>query len=156
MAAMGQNPVHIRRATSADLPVLLALVQAYWAFEGLDGYDAARVEAPLGCLLDDARLGAAWLAGSEGSPTGYLLAVYVFSLEHGGLTAEIDEFFVQPGSRGSGTGAALLEAAEAECKAAGCRNVSLQVGRGNEAARRFYLRRGYAPRSGFELLDKPL
>ncbi|HEX2138597.1 MAG TPA: GNAT family N-acetyltransferase [Woeseiaceae bacterium] len=156
MAAIGQKTVQIHRATSADLQVLLELVSEYWAFEGIGGYDASRVEPPLRRLLGDARLGAAWLSGSDGSPTGYLLAVYVFSLEHSGLTAEIDEFFVRPGCRGSGTGATLLEAAETEFKRVGCTNVSLQVGRGNEGARRFYVRRGYAPRSGFELLEKPL
>jgi ribosomal protein S18 acetylase RimI-like enzyme len=50
----------------------------------------------------------------------------------------------------------LLQAAEAEFLRAGCTNVSLQLGRGNEAAREFYRRNGYSDRTGFELLDKDL
>ena len=92
----------------------------------------------------------------EGVAEGYLLAVYVFSLEHLGLTAEIDEFFVVPARRGQGTGAALLRAAEAEFRQAGCTNVALQLSRSNDSARAFYRRYDYAERSGYELLDKML
>ena len=40
--------------------------------------------------------GRAWIARVYGEPAAYLLAVYVFSLEYQGLTAEIDEFYVVP------------------------------------------------------------
>ena len=102
------------------------------------------------------RLGAGWIAEVNGKPAGYLLAVYVFSLEHRGLTAEIDEFFVLPGHRGSGLGARMLATAEKTFTEAGCTNVALQLGRGNDAARAFYRERGYAERSGYELLEKML
>ncbi|MGH8720379.1 MAG: GNAT family N-acetyltransferase [Burkholderiales bacterium] len=88
----------------------------------------------------------------DSTPAGYLLAVYVFSLEHHGLTAEIDELFVLPDCRGRGLGAALLQAAAA----AGCTNISLQLGRKNAAALAFYRRHGYRAREGYELLDKSL
>lgn len=87
---------------------------------------------------------------------GYLLAVYVFSLEHLGLTAEIDEFFVRHEQRGRGFGARLLQSAESEFQAVRCTNVSLQLGRANAEAREFYRRRGYVERCGYELLDKDL
>ena len=88
--------------------------------------------------------------------SGYLLAVYVFSLEHLGLTAEIDEFFVLPSARGKGLGDALLRLAEAEFLRRGCTNVALQLGRGNDQARVFYRAHGYSERAGYELLDKML
>jgi ribosomal protein S18 acetylase RimI-like enzyme len=106
--------------------------------------------------LSHSTLGAGWIATVESAPAGYLLAVYVFSLEHLGVTAEIDEFFVSPSHRGSGIGAALLETAEAEFTRAGLTNVSLQLARNNDAARRFYHAHGYGNRSGYELLDKVL
>jgi len=39
---------------------------------------------------------------------------------------------------------------------AGLGNVSLQISRDNQAARAFYIRRGYCARSRFELLEKTL
>ena len=146
----------VRPAVAGDIPALLTLVEQYWAFEDIAGFDPARVGDQLKRLCEDSRLGVGWIAHVDDRPAGYLLAVYVFSLEHLGLTAEIDEFFVLPSCRGHGAGSLLLQAAEVEFARAKCTNVSLQLGRGNEAARAFYRERGYAERSGYELLDKML
>lgn len=148
--------VNIRPITATDVPTVLTLVEQYWIFEDIAGYDATRIGRELLRLCEDPRLGAGWIAGERGRPVGYLLAVFVCSLEHLGLTAEIDEFFVLPSARGHGAGSALLAAAEVEFTRRECRNDSLQLGRGNEAARDFYRRQGYSQRSGFELLDKML
>jgi GNAT superfamily N-acetyltransferase len=155
-ARAGRQSVIIRRATPADVTSLLPLVEAYWRFEAVEGFDPQPVAAQLQRLLADDRLGAAWLALVDGVTAGYLLAVQVFSLEHRGLTAEVDELFVGSGHRAAGLGRRLLQAAESEFAARGCTNVSLQLGRGNDAGRAFYLSQGYAPRAGFELLEKPL
>ncbi|HEX7062105.1 MAG TPA: GNAT family N-acetyltransferase [Woeseiaceae bacterium] len=146
----------VRPASRADVGSLLRLVGEYWDFEGIEGFDEARVGEQLEWLLGDPRLGAVWLATDADMPAGYLLAVYVFSLEHLGLTVEIDEFFIRPGFRGGGTGARMLRTAEEAFRAAGCTSVSLEVGRGNDAGRRFWLSQGYAARANFELLDKML
>ncbi len=146
----------IRRATADDSATLLPLVAAYWDFESIAGFDPARVAPKLERLLSMPDLGASWIALADNDAVGYLLAVYVFSLEHLGLTAEIDEFFVLPTGRSCGVGSALLRAAEREFTRIGCTNVSLQISRGNNAAGRFYRRYGYVERSGFELLDKML
>lgn len=136
--------------------MLVPLVAQYWSFEKISGFDPRIVTTQLRRLLSTPTLGAAWLATADDVVVGYLLAVYVFSLEHLGLTAEIDELFVGPEGRGQGAGAELLRAAEAEFVGAGCTNVSLQLGRQNEAAGAFYRRRGYRDRSGYRLLDKRL
>lgn len=96
------------------------------------------------------------MALSGGRPVGYLLGVYVFSLENRGMTAEIDELFVEEPHRRAGAGGRLLRAAEAAFRRAGCRGASLQLGRGNRAARAFYRRHGYRERTKYELLDRPL
>ncbi len=147
---------HIRQATSDDVPLLLPLVADYWAFEDIPGFDLPRVSAQLARLLGEPRLGCGWIAFVGDMPVGYLLGVYVFSLEHLGLTAEIDEFFVQPQHRGQGIGVDLLKVAELAFINAGCTNVSLQLSRDNDSARAFYHRHGYTERSAYELLDKML
>jgi GNAT superfamily N-acetyltransferase len=146
----------IRAAAASDIPALLPLVEQYWQFEDIAGFDPARVGRELARAVADPKLASGWIACVRGEPVGYLLAVYVFSLEHLGLTAEIDEFFLLPSARGKGAGDALLQAAETEFVRRGCRNVSLQLGRGNDGARDFYRRRGFGERAGFELLDKML
>ena len=104
----------VRPAAAEDIPALLPLVEQYWLFEDLSGFDAGPVARELRRLCGDPRLCSAWIARVRGEAVGYLLAVYVHSLEHLGLTAEIDEFFVLPSARSRGLGDGLLRLAEAE------------------------------------------
>jgi GNAT superfamily N-acetyltransferase len=104
----------IRPVTAQDIPALLPLVEQYWVFEDIAGFDPARVGRELARACADPTLASGWIACAKGGAVGYLLAVYVFSLEHLGLTAEIDEFFVLPSARGKGIGDRLLGLAEAE------------------------------------------
>jgi ribosomal protein S18 acetylase RimI-like enzyme len=156
MTPATQDNPKVRPATAADVPALVTLVENYWRFEAIEGFDAMRVAGLLERVIADPALGRTWLASVDGEPAGYLLAVYVFSLEHQGLTAEIDELFVAPHFRGHGLGKMLLAAGEETFRAAGCTNVSLQIGRDNAAARAFYRGNGYEDRAGFELVDKSL
>jgi ribosomal protein S18 acetylase RimI-like enzyme len=146
----------IRPAKSEDIDVLLPMIGAYWRFENIEGFDVGRMRKNVQRLLEDASLGRVWIATVYGEPAGYLLAVYVFSLEHQGMTAEIDEFYIQTQHRKLGLGARMLGAAEEQFRAEGCTNVSLQIGRSNEAARRFYRGHGFDDRAGYEIVSKML
>ena len=148
--------VTVRPAALADIPQLLALVRHYWDYERIPDFEALRVELLLQRLLAAPHLGAAWVAEAQGRLSGYLVAVTVLSLEHGGLMAEIDELFVLPEARTQGVGSQLLAAAEAALAARGCVRLQLQLGVKNSAARAFYERRGYASRAGYQLIDKAL
>jgi GNAT superfamily N-acetyltransferase len=140
----------------ADVPQILVLMRDYWSFEGLAGFESARVSELLGHLLSQPHLGTIWVAREGSKLVGYLIAVFVFSFEYQGLVAEIDELFVQPQARRGGIGTALLDVAEAALADAGCAGVQLQLAAGNHAAHAFYHRRGYAARAGYGLLDKRL
>jgi len=148
--------VNVRAAIPGDIPQLLTLVRRYWEFEEITPFSALRVELVLKRLLAEPRLGTAWVAESPAGLVGYLLAVTVLSVEHGGIMAEIDELFVLPEARSHGLGARLLETAEAALEARGCVRLQLQLGTGNATARAFYERRGYRGRDGYRLLDKAL
>src|ERR1700754_2625445 len=124
--------MQIRRATAADAAGLAQLVRQYWEFEGIRGFDAARIAALLSQLLARPESGAAWLAEAAAKPCGYLIAVFMFSLEHGGTMAEIDEFFVRPEARSSGLGAMLLDRAQRDMAAGGIIRLQLQLGVHNQ------------------------
>jgi GNAT superfamily N-acetyltransferase len=153
---MSPTPPLIRTASPNDIPALVNLVEQYWSFEDIAGFDARRVEGLLQAALFADGRARCWLAEQAGEIGGYLLAVLVFSLEHGGMMAEIDEFFVTPAFRRHGIGAALLLEAENALRESGVRRLQLQLGSGNARARDFYAARGYARRAGFELWDKAL
>jgi GNAT superfamily N-acetyltransferase len=148
--------VVVRPALIVDIAEVASLVERYWALEAIGGFDRAFIGNLLADLLSDAGRGACWVAQAGDSLCGYLLAVYVFSLEHGGMMGEIDELFVLPAFRSAGTGSALLRAAEAGMLRAGIARLQLQLGAANGRGRTFYHRHGFRPRAGYELWDKPL
>src|SRR6266478_2550341 len=102
----------IRLATVGDIADIAALVEGYWEFESIGGFDRPRIETLLRDLLSEPERGACWVAEDDGRLYGYLLAVFMFSLEHGGLMAEIDEVFVSPEARSAGVGALMVATAE--------------------------------------------
>ena len=146
----------IRTASPNDMPALVNLVEQYWSFQDIAGFEASRVESLLRAALFAEGRARCWLAEQAGELGGYLLAVLVFSLEHGGMMAEIDELFVAPAFRRRGIGAALLLEAENVLRESGVRRLQLQLGSGNARARDFYAARGYGRRAGFALWDKAL
>src|ERR1700722_3088050 len=146
----------IRPATIEDIAGIASLVQRYWEYESVEGFERPRVETLLGERRAEPDRGACWVAETEGRLCGYLLAAFMFSLEHGGSMAEIDELFVSGEMRSSGVGALLLARAEGELAQRGLVRLQLQVGVANERARNFYARHGFRRRAGYELLDKPL
>ncbi len=146
----------IRLATAADVGAISSLVRRYWEFEAIDGYDASRTETLLRSLIGTPERGLCWVADADGQACGYLLAVFVFSLEHGGVMAEIDELFVADSVRSAGVGTQLLAHAERAMSERGVVRAQLQLGVLNRRARAFYERHGFRPRAGYELLDKPL
>jgi ribosomal protein S18 acetylase RimI-like enzyme len=146
----------IRIGTLADLPQIVALMERYWSFEGIAGFDSTRAAALLAQFLSQPHLGTVWTARAAERVVGYLIAVLVFSFEYQGVVAEIDELFVSPQARRAGIGTALLDAAEASLTARDCTCVQLQLSAGNAAAHAFYYRRGYIARANYELFDKRL
>jgi GNAT superfamily N-acetyltransferase len=146
----------IRSAAMEDVAGITPLVESYWEFESIRGFDRTRVESLLRGLLSEPQRGACWVAQADGRLHGYLLAVFMFSLEHGGLMAEIDELFVSSDLRSLGTGSRLLEWAERDLAERGLVRLQLQLGVDNDRASLFYERHGFFRRASYQLLDKPL
>ena len=146
----------IRFASTDDAAAIAALVERYWEFESIEGFDRLRVATLLAQLISDPQRGACWVAEAGGRLCGYLLAVFMFSLEHSGLMAEIDEVFVSDEFRSAGLGTLLVTRAERDLAERGMVRLQLQLGVHNESARRFYQRHGFLRRAGYELFDKAL
>jgi GNAT superfamily N-acetyltransferase len=148
-------PTRIQLARTSDAANIASLVQGYWQFETIPGFERSRITDLLSAFMRQKERGACWLAMKDEQPIGYLLAVYVFSLEHGGMMAEIDELFVVPEQRSNGVGVALLREAEREMERAGLTRVQLQLSVKNRRARFFYEQNGFQ-RRGYVLMDKSL
>jgi GNAT superfamily N-acetyltransferase len=148
--------VNIRLARHSDVDNIAELVRQYWDFEQISGFDRERIARLLTDFLSAPERGYCWTAEGDHGLDGYLLAVTLWSLEHGGTMAEIDELFVVPDKRCAGIGAALLRKADQDLTAAGLVRLQLQLAVTNRGAKVFYTRHGFQPRGGYELMDKPL
>ena len=129
-------------ARPAEADTLLALMQAFYAEEGLS-YDAERAEASLGELLARPALGRAWLVRDHGEVVGYLAVTFGFSLEFGGRFGLLDEIYLRPDARGRGLGAAILDHVAAFALAQDLSAVRLEAERHNTRALGLYDRAGY-------------
>jgi GNAT superfamily N-acetyltransferase len=146
----------IRLALAPDIEGIGSLVALYWDFEGIAGFDRTRITNLLTDLVHAPDRGQVWVAQEGAHLVGYLLAVYLFSLEHGGLMAEIDEFFVVPEKRSLEIGADLLAVATTAMAERGIDHVQLQLGVHNSRGQRFYEQHGFEPLPGYRFLHKSL
>jgi ribosomal protein S18 acetylase RimI-like enzyme len=96
----------------------------------------------------DAREGGAPVAGFV------MFGVESGTYEQDATIGAVHNLYVRPGARNAGVGSALLDAAERALADAGADAVSLEAMVDNEAALRFYERRGYRPHR--VELEKPL
>ena len=63
--------ISMRAATASELADIVPLIDAYWHFEAIDGFEATRVFAQLHRLVAEPSLGRLWLARSAMGGTSH-------------------------------------------------------------------------------------
>ena len=109
-------------ATAEDADRLLAMLVACHDERGVT-LDHERREAALRPLLEGSPLGAAYLIGPRKAPVGFIAVTFGWSLETGGMTADVGEFWIRPGVRGRGLGTEVLTALLPTLEQAGVRAI---------------------------------
>lgn len=131
-----------RPATLTDIDVLVGLMRQFRAEIGIDlpeDFAARAFES----LLDDSRLGQAWMIESDGHPAGFVVLTVGFSMEHAGLRGFVDNFFIAPQYRRLGLGHAALEEVKRACVRRGVRALIVEVAPDNDAALSAYRSVGF-------------
>jgi ribosomal protein S18 acetylase RimI-like enzyme len=106
--------------------------------------DDARLRESVRGVLDHPERGFFLLAERpDGGTIGAAYVPFLWSLEHAGPVAWLEELYVAPRDRGMGTGAALVRSACVEAAARGCRAMDLEVDSSHEGAARLYQREGF-------------
>ena len=91
----------------------------------------------------------------DGKIAGYAVICYSFSIEFGGVTSYLDDFYVKPEYRGNGLGTKALEEFEHMSRARGCCIFHLETEAANDKAKAFYMKHGMED-TGRALLIKKL
>jgi GNAT superfamily N-acetyltransferase len=112
--------------------------------------DAAR--GALTALLEDDRLGQAWLTQEDGKRIGYMVFTYGYSLEFGGMEACLDELFILEEYRGRGFGSQTIQSIFPLIKAQGVRVLGLEVDFDDLRAQKFYRSLGFQRRDGYHTM----
>lgn len=133
----------IREATGADRAAVVALLRAQLDEHSIDLASDA-IDFAVRGLERNRELGRVLVAvDADGSVLGVAVLSFLWTLEHGGASAWLDELYVAPAGRGRGLGRALTEAAIAAADAAACIALDLEVEPGHEVAERLYERLGF-------------
>jgi GNAT superfamily N-acetyltransferase len=131
-----------RLATPDDADLLLDFMRDYYAFDG-HHYDREKAQGALLALLRNPSFGLAWLIQDGGTPVGYIVLCFGYSLEYLGRDAFIDEFYLIESYRGRGWGRRAFEFVRQEAQKHDVRAIHLEVVRRNTHALEFYRRLGF-------------
>jgi diamine N-acetyltransferase len=137
----------IRLARPSDWSRLLRLVEQYYRFDAIT-FDRRKTGRALTRLLNDRKLGGAWVIDNGNNLLGYAIMTYNYDLEFGGIEGIVTELFVAARYRSRGFGAQLIDEIRRFCVQEEISALELQVSRSNRRARSFYRR------LGFQTLDR--
>ncbi len=135
----------IRSATSADLPLIAALIRELAEYEKL-AHEVRFDEAVLAQKLFGPRPFAEVLIGElEGAAQGFALFFHNFSTFEGKPGIYLEDLFVRPAARGSGLGTALLRRLALIAQERDCARLEWSVLDWNAPAIDFYRALGARP-----------
>jgi GNAT superfamily N-acetyltransferase len=134
--------LRIRRAAASDAAAVVRLLTAQ--LRGLGVFTPeSEIASAVGGMLREGSRGFILLATLRGIPIGVAYVSFIWTLEHGGHSAWLEELYVVPEHRGRGTGRRLLLSAIRDARKHGCRALDLEVERRHPRAAPLYRREGF-------------
>lgn len=149
----GRAQIQFALARPEDADLLLSLIEAYYAFDGI-AFDAPAMKRGIAELLANASLGEAWFVRSGEKALGYFVLTFGFDLEFGGRQATMTDLYLDADSRGRGIGRATMSHIETLLKERGIGALELQVEDDNRDALGFYERIGFTRHSRVPMSKK--
>ncbi len=135
--------MRIERVSEADLPDLLPLVRAYCDFYETAPTDDALLALSRALLADPELEGLQLLArGDGGKALGFATIYWSWTTTGASRLGVMNDLYVAPEARGTGTAEALIDACVEECVLRGVPKLSWQTAPDNQRAQRVYERLG--------------
>lgn len=106
-------------------------------------FDPPALQAAARGLVARQGRGAILIARDDATPIGVAALTYIWTLEHGGKVAWLEELYVEPAYRNRGIGTRLLIDAMTLARTEGCLALDLEVVEAQGAAIRLYERHGF-------------
>jgi GNAT superfamily N-acetyltransferase len=135
--------VTIERVSERSLPELLPLVRAYCDFYDVAPSDEALLGLSRALIADPEREGVQLLARDpDGRAVGFATVFWSWATTSAERVGVMNDLYVAPEARGSGTAERLIEACVAEAAAHGAGKLTWQTAVDNERAQKVYERVG--------------
>jgi len=121
-----------------DLPELMPMLRAYCDFYRADPPDE-RLLGLANALIDNPAEGLQVIArDNDGTPLGFATIYWTWQTLHAARVGVLNDLFVVPASRGSGTGRALIERGRQLCRERGAERLVWETAPDNAVAQRLY------------------
>ena|SRR2546426_11245882 len=134
--------MRIRTARAADASGLIRLLGVQLREHRIT-LDAGLLARGVRGLLRRPKLGRFLVAGDGSEVVGFAALSFLWTLEHGGRAAWLDELYVVPERRGLGVGRALLLASYRIAREAGAMALDLEIEKRHARAANLYRREGF-------------
>jgi ribosomal protein S18 acetylase RimI-like enzyme len=134
--------MRIRAARTTDASRLIRLLSIQLREHGIT-LDARLLARGVRGLLRRPELGRFLVAGDGSDVVGFAALSFLWTLEHGGRAAWLDELYVVPEHRGRGIGRALLLASYRIAREAGAMALDLEIEKRHARAANLYRREGF-------------
>lgn len=90
-------------------------------------------------FISNENLGNVWIIYNDSEVVGYVILTFVFSFEHQGRIAFIDELFIKESARGKGIGSYTIQFIKEQIPKLSLKLLYLEVENHNENAQKLYL-----------------
>lgn len=138
------NEISIKPFEMAQVAPVVSLFQAQLREHNITSSSDA-LTAALRTLSTLPQYGFLLTALSGGLPVGVAYAACILSLEHGGWSGWLEEFYVLPEWRGRGVGSLLLAGVVAAATGRGWSALDLEVDSAHQRVISLYARNGFQP-----------
>jgi ribosomal protein S18 acetylase RimI-like enzyme len=134
--------IELQLCSVDEIAALSPWAARYYAEDQID-FHPARFASALTTVIQQQRGSAFWLTQAQ-TKVGYAIVLDGWSIEYGGLTVELDEFFVAPEHRNQGAGAQAIALLKSWCAARGAVFMGMETTPDNIPAQKLYQRLGFA------------
>jgi GNAT superfamily N-acetyltransferase len=121
----------------ADLGDLMPMMRGYCDFYRVDPSDE-RLLALASALIENPSEGTQLIARSEGTPVGFATVYWTWQTLHAARVGVLNDLYVVPAARGTGTGRALIDHCLHLCRAHGAEKLVWETAPDNVTAQRLY------------------
>ena len=125
-----------------DIEILVSMMRDFYAIDDYPMDDKIAREL-FSEFISNKNLGKAWLIVVGESIVGYVILTFIFSFEHRGKIAFLDELYVAERARGRGIGTETVQFIKAQVLILSLKLVYLEVEPHNENAQKMYLSNGF-------------